>query len=74
MAVAFSNRSVCLLKMRCFEDALRDIEMAMENGYEKENWFKLEQRRIKCNAGNLIFKYIFFFEANGKITFFLFIN
>ncbi|CAD5125082.1 DgyrCDS13323 [Dimorphilus gyrociliatus] len=48
LSMALANRSACLFHMQLHESCLRDIDMALVEGYPKELAFKLLQRACKC--------------------------
>ena len=47
-ALALANRSASLFHMNHYQDCIRDIELALNNGYPKEMYFKLYERRGQC--------------------------
>lgn len=48
LSMAFANRSACLFHMQLHESCLKDIDLAVKEGYPKELAFKLYQRACKC--------------------------
>lgn len=48
MALAYSNRSSCYLKLKLFKECLNDIEMIKRSNYPAVLMRKLERRRAEC--------------------------
>ena len=48
LSLAFANRSACYQKMRGYDLAVRDIELALSSGYPEDKAFKLYERKGKA--------------------------
>lgn len=48
LALAYSNRSSCYLKLTLFEECLTDIELAIQYHYPANLMHKLDSRRTEC--------------------------
>lgn len=48
ITLAYSNRSQCFLKMKKFEECLKDVSLAEDGDHSKTLPSKLEQRKQKC--------------------------
>lgn len=51
IAVALANRSAALYHLEEFEDAIQDIDIALNFAYPKEMRFKILDRRARCLLG-----------------------
>ena len=47
-SLAIANRSLALVKLGKYEQALEDIDLALKSGYPEESHHKLWERRAKC--------------------------
>lgn len=46
--LAYGNRSACFTKLKFYNEAIKDIEMAKENGFPENLMPKLVQRKSEC--------------------------
>lgn len=54
ISLAYANRSNCFLKLKRYNECLKDIELAKKTGYPLDLMSKLEQRKEEClNANGL---------------------
>ena len=47
-SLAVANRSLALFKLKKYEEAERDVDLALESGYPSDSRHKLEERKLKC--------------------------
>lgn len=50
IGLAYANRSAVYLEMKLYEKSLKNIQMAFDNNYPKENYEVLKKREEKCRA------------------------
>jgi hypothetical protein len=48
LSLAFANRSAIFLELQEYKHSLRDIDLALRNGYPENLRPKLVERRLKC--------------------------
>lgn len=48
ISLAYANRSSCFLKLKKYNECLKDIQLAIEHGYPVDLMPKLEERKSEC--------------------------
>lgn len=52
IALAYANRSAVFFELQLYDSCLRNIKLAIDSGYPKENMDKLEKREAMCRELN----------------------